>query len=175
MQDLDLEIEGAIAWIYLNNIKMRNAFTTPMIENLCSTLKSLDLNDKIKVVILSSRGEQFCAGGDIKAMLDKSGMFAGDSAELKSHYQNGIQQIPLTIEKFSKPLIGMIQGAAVGAGCDLASMCDIRIGSEKAKFAETFTKLALVPGDGGTFFLQRVVGYARAMEMFLTGDFPQQI
>jgi enoyl-CoA hydratase/carnithine racemase len=171
MQDLDLEIDGALAWIYLNNVKMRNAFTTPMIENLCSTLKILDLDEKIKVVILSSRGDQFCAGGDIKAMLDKTGMFAGDSAELKSRYQNGIQQIPLAIEKFSKPLIAMIQGAAVGAGCDLATMCDLRIGSEKTKFAETFTKLALVPGDGGTFFLQRVVGYARAMEMFLTGDF----
>jgi len=171
MQDLDLEIEGHVAWIYLNNPKMRNALTTPMIENLCKSLNELDLNDKIKAVILSGRGEQFCAGGDIKAMLDKTGMFAGDSAELKSRYQNGIQQIPLTIEKFSKPLIAMVHGAAVGAGCDLAAMCDLRIGSEKTKFAETFTKLALVPGDGGTFFMQRVLGYARAMEMFLTGDF----
>ena len=83
MQDLDLEIKGSVAWIYLNNPEGRNAFTTPMIENLCSTLKKLDLDDAIKVAIISGRGEHFCAGGDLKAMVDKKGMFAGDSAELK--------------------------------------------------------------------------------------------
>jgi len=64
----------------------------------------------------------------------------------------------------------MVNGPAIGAGCDLSVMCDLRVAGKSAKFAETFSKLSLVPGDGGTFFLQRVVGYSKAMEMFLTGD-----
>ena len=74
------------------------------------------------------------------------------------------------MESLSTPVIGMINGAAIGAGCDFACMCDIRVGSTNAKFGETFAKLALIPGDGGTFFLQRIVGYAKAMELSLTGD-----
>lgn len=97
-------------------------------------------------------------------------MFAGESYELKRRYQNGIQRIPLAIEKFDKPLIALVNGAAIGAGCDLACMADIRLASEEARFGETFCKLGLVPGDGGAFFLSRVVGHTKAMEMFLTGD-----
>jgi enoyl-CoA hydratase/carnithine racemase len=83
---------------------------------------------------------------------------------------HGIQQIPKTIEDLSTPIIAMVNGAAIGAGCDLAMMCDLRIGTNTTKFGETFTKIGLIPGDGGTFFVQRVVGYSKAMEMTLTGD-----
>ncbi len=82
---------------------------------------------------------------------------------------DGIQQIPLTIEALHTPIIAMVNGPAIGAGCDLACMCDIRMGCRHSRFGETFAKLALVPGDGGTFFLQRVIGYAKAMELTLTG------
>jgi len=74
------------------------------------------------------------------------------------------------MEALSKPVIAMVQGAAVGAGCDLAMMCDLRIGSDKAQFGETFARLNLVPGDGGSFFLQRVIGYGKAMQMTLTAE-----
>jgi enoyl-CoA hydratase/carnithine racemase len=97
-------------------------------------------------------------------------MFQGESNELRLRYMHGIQQIPKTIEDLSTPLIAMVNGAAIGAGCDLAMMCDLRVGASTTKFGETFTKIGLVPGDGGTFFLQRIVGYAKAMEMTLTAD-----
>jgi len=103
-------------------------------------------------------------------MEEKTGMFAGESNELRMRYMHGIQQIPRCIEDISTPIIAMVNGAAIGAGCDLAMMCDLRVGSSAAKFAETFTKMGLVPGDGGTFFLQRVVGYSKAMQMFLTSE-----
>lgn len=155
-------------WVTLNNEIQMNAITMEMVESLTKVLTFADMDMNVRVVVLTGKGKNFCAGGDIKAMEEKSGMFAGESNELRMRYQHGIQRIPQTIEALSVPMIAMVNGAAVGAGCDLAMMCDLRCGDSKTKFAETFTRMGLVPGDGGTFFLQRVVGYARAMQMFLT-------
>jgi 2-(1,2-epoxy-1,2-dihydrophenyl)acetyl-CoA isomerase len=155
-------------WVTLNNPDQMNAITTEMIGSLIEVLTFADFDKAIRVVVITGKGKNFCAGGDIKAMEEKSGMFAGESNELRARYQHGIQRIPQTIENMSVPVIAMVNGAAVGAGCDLSMMCDLRVGGHQTKFAETFTRMGLVPGDGGTFFLQRVVGYAKAMQMFLT-------
>lgn len=157
-------------WLTLNNPDQMNAITTPMIESLVSVLKQADFDRDIRVIVIKGAGKSFCAGGDIKAMLEKTGMFAGESNELRLRYMHGIQQIPRAMEEISKPVIAMVNGAAIGAGCDLSMMCDLRTGSSVSKFGETFTRMGLVPGDGGTFFLQRVVGYAKAMQMFLTAE-----
>lgn len=159
-----------IAKVTLDNPEKKNAISYEMIDSLINTLEELDWDKEVSVVILTGAGSAFSAGGDIKAMLSKSGMFSGGPNELRENYQRGIQKIPLAIEKMKTPIIAMINGAAIGAGCDLACMCDLRIGSEKSIFGETFAKLSLVPGDGGTFFLPRVLGYSKAMEMLLTGD-----
>jgi enoyl-CoA hydratase/carnithine racemase len=141
-----------------------------MIVSLCETLLKLDTDPNVRVIMLTGAGKSFCAGGDVKAMKSKSGMFAGESDELRTLYRQGIQNIPRTIEHIQTPLIALVNGAAIGAGLDLACMCDIRIASERAKFAESFTTIGLVPGDGGCFFLQRVIGYAKAMELSLLGE-----
>jgi enoyl-CoA hydratase/carnithine racemase len=141
-----------------------------MVESLCKVLKHADFDSKIRVLIITGEGKNFCSGGDVNAMSGKTGMFQGESNELRMRYMHGIQQIPKTIEDLSTPIIAMVNGAAIGAGCDLAMMCDLRVGTPTTKFGETFTKIGLVPGDGGTFFLQRIVGYSKAMEMTLTGD-----
>jgi len=167
-KDIEVEVEGEVLWIYLNRPEAMNAFSTEMIKSLVRALKNAEQDQSIRLTIISGRGRAFCAGGDIRAMQERTGMFAGDCEELKKRYQEGIQQIPLTIEACQKPILAMINGAAIGAGLDLACMCDLRISSSHAKFGETFTKLALVPGDGGSFFLQRIVGFAKAMEMSLT-------
>lgn len=169
--DLKAEIRsGHQLWIRLDNPSQSNALTLSMIESLTRLLAEADADPEIRVVVLTGEGEHFCAGGDLKAMKNRSGMFAGSSDELRRRYMQGIQRIPRCLEGLSKPVIAMVNGAAIGAGCDLAMMCDLRIGSEKSKFAETFTKLGLVPGDGGTFFLVRALGYAKAMRMFLTAE-----
>lgn len=166
--DLEVKVKNTHQlWVTLNNEAQMNAITTGMIESLTSVLTHADFDKDIRVVVITGKGKNFCAGGDIKAMEEKSGMFAGESNELRARYQHGIQRIPQCIESLSVPVIAMVNGAAVGAGCDLSMMCDLRIGNSQTKFAETFTKMGLVPGDGGTFFLQRVVGYAKAMQMFL--------
>lgn len=156
--------------ITLNRPDASNAISKEMIASLTEVLEHADWDRSIRTVIITGAGKCFCAGGDLKAMEEKSGMFSGDPNELREHYMRGIQKIPKTIEAMQTPIIAMINGPAIGAGCDLASMCDLRVASDKAKFGETFTKLSLIPGDGGTFFLQRVIGYTKAMEMFLTGD-----
>jgi enoyl-CoA hydratase/carnithine racemase len=102
-------------------------------------------------------------------MLDKTGMFAGEPFELRSRYLDGIQRVPRRIARFEKPLIAAINGAAIGAGLDLACLCDIRIAVETAQLGSTFVKLGLVPGDGGAFLLSRAIGFPRALELMLTG------
>lgn len=157
-------------WLTLNRPDSSNAFTVEMIEELVSTLYKADQDNSVGVIVVTGAGKHFCAGGDVKDMQNKMGMFAGDPNELRERYKRGIQQIPLCMNSLSTPVIAMINGAAIGAGLDLACMCDIRISSENAKFGETFGKLGLVPGDGGTYFLQRIVGFAKAMELTLTCD-----
>ncbi|WP_372655308.1 enoyl-CoA hydratase-related protein [Halobacteriovorax sp.] len=169
-KDLLVSKNDFVLTITLDNESMANAISDEMIDSLESVLGHADEDDSIRCIILTGAGKFFCAGGDIKAMESKTGMFAGESNELRRRYARGIQRIPRAIESLRTPIIAMVNGAAIGAGCDLAMMCDLRVSSDKSKFGETFSKLSLVPGDGGTFFLQRVIGYTKAMEMFMTGD-----
>ena len=160
-------------WITLNHPEKMNAISYEMIDSLTSTLFKAEMNPAVKVIIIRGEGKAFSAGGDVQAMKDKSGMFQGDSNELRMRYMQGIQKIPKCMEDLSKPIIAMVNGAAVGAGCDLAMMCDLRIGCEESRFGETFAKLGLVPGDGGTFFLTRIVGFSKAMQMTMTAEIIQ--
>lgn len=157
-------------WITLNNPEKLNAISYEMIDSLVATLFKADMNPDIKVIVIRGAGRAFSAGGDVQAMKDKSGMFQGDSNELRMRYMHGIQKIPKCMEDLSKPIIAMVNGAAIGAGNDLAMMCDLRVGCEESRFGETFAKLGLVPGDGGTYFLTRIVGFSKAMQMTMTAE-----
>ena len=120
--------------------------------------------------MLTGAGRAFSAGGNLKEMRDRSeGSFAGDVAEVEARYRRGIQHIPLALERIEVPLIAAVNGGAIGAGCDLACMCDIRIGSTRALFGETVVNLGIIPGDGGAWFLQRLIGTQRAAELTFTG------
>jgi 2-(1,2-epoxy-1,2-dihydrophenyl)acetyl-CoA isomerase len=161
--------KGHVLELTLNRPEAKNAYSHEMVGELVLALREADMDEDVRVVVLSAKGDSFCAGGDIKLMAEKSGMFSGDSIHLKHNYEQGIQQIPKAFRDLKKPVIAKINGASVGAGCDLTCMCDLRIASPLAKFSETFAKVGLVPGDGGAYFLIRAIGYAKAMEMFLTG------
>lgn len=124
----------------------------------------------IRAVILTGAGSAFSSGGNVRDMAERRGMFGGAPHEIVEQYATGIQRIPRAFAALDVPAIAAVNGPAIGAGCDLACMCDLRIASEKAVFAESFVKVGIVAGDGGTWLLPRVIGYARAAEMAFTGE-----
>jgi 2-(1,2-epoxy-1,2-dihydrophenyl)acetyl-CoA isomerase len=167
--DLRYETSGHIATITLDRAASRNAYSMEMIASIERAFDAAEQDDDVRCVILTGAGKSFSAGGDVKAMLDKTGMFAGEPFALRGRYLDGIHRVPRRIARFEKPLIAAVNGAAIGAGLDLACMADIRIAAREAQFGSTFVKLGLVPGDGGAFFLSRVVGFPRALDLMLTG------
>ena len=124
----------------------------------------------VRCVILTGAGRAFSAGGDIKAMRDKTGSFAGTTPAISDGYRDNIHMMLRALHSLRVPVIAAVNGPAIGLGCDVACLADIRIASEKAKFGVTFLKLGIVPGDGGTWILPRVIGMSRASELFYTGD-----
>ena len=164
-----ISIQDHIATLTLNRPKARNAYSSSMIRQLVSGLDELELDPQVRVVILTGAGRAFSAGGDLKLMRDKEGMFAGEAVELRSRYMQEIHQVPQRLSRFSKPVIAAINGAAIGAGLDLSLMCDLRIAAESAKFGSTFVKVGLIPGDGGAYYLNRAIGLAKSLELTLTG------
>ena len=169
LHDLRYDAQAPIAVITLDRPQARNAYSMAMIESLESALDQAEHDDDVRCVVLSGAGSTFHAGGDLKQMRDQSGMFAGDPIALRSHYVAGIQRVPRRLARFDKPIVAAINGAAIGAGLDLACMCDLRVAETNAKLGSTFVKVGLVPGDGGAYFLARTIGFPRALEMVLTG------
>lgn len=141
-----------------------------VVDAIVDAVDRANADDGVRVIILTGAGSAFSAGGNIKDMADRTGLFGGSPAQIREGYRRGIQRIPLALNRCDVPLIAAVNGPAVGAGCDLACMCDLRIASTRAWFAESFVKLGIIPGDGGAWFLPRAVGAARAAEMALTGD-----
>lgn len=156
-------------WLTLDRTDHRNAWSDEMLHSFHAALDAAEAAPECRVLAITGAGSAFSAGGDLKAMRDRSGMFAGDAMQLRERYHAGIQTIPRHMARFSKPVIAAINGAAIGAGLDLTCMCDIRVAADRAKFGSTFVKLGLVPGDGGAALLMRVVGYSMASELVLTG------
>lgn len=148
----------------------RNALTgDEQFDDFVDVCRMVNDDVGIRAVVLTGEGSAFCAGGNVKDMRDRKGLFSGDPADQAEAYRKGIQRIPRAIHALNVPIIAAVNGPAVGAGCDLATMCDIRIASEKAMFAESFVKLGIIPGDGGAWFLPRAVGYSNACKMAFTG------
>ena len=165
------EQTGAIVTLTLNDPASRNALSTPdQWASLVDAAERIQADVSVKCVILTGAGSAFCAGGNVKDMQAKTGIAAGDAYRISEGYRNGIQRIPLAFQRLDVPTIAAVNGPAVGAGCDLACMCDIRIASESARFAESFVKLGIIPGDGGAWLLPRVVGMSMAAELTFTGD-----
>ena len=123
-----------------------------------------------RCVILTGAGRAFSAGGDIKAMRERSGTFGGTPPAISDGYRDNIHQMLRALYSLRVPVIAAVNGPAIGLGCDVACLADIRIASDKAKFGVTFLKLGIIPGDGGTWILPRVIGMSRAAELFYTGD-----
>ena len=168
--DAFLEVERAVAVLTLDRDDVRNALTgTALVDDICSVISWLNHEPDISTLVIASSGSAFSAGGNIKDMARRAGDFGGTAAEVARNYRLGIQRMALAMDGLEIPSIAVVDGAAVGAGCDLATMADIRLASTEASFGETFLNLGIIPGDGGAWFLQRCVGYQRAAELTFTG------
>jgi enoyl-CoA hydratase/carnithine racemase len=165
------EQDGHIVTLTLNKHETRNAISEDeMVDAIEAACHRINADQSVRVAIITGAGTAFSSGGNVKDMRDRAGMFGGTATEIRDGYRRGIQRIPLAVHRLEVPIIAAVNGPAIGAGCDLAMMCDIRIASEKALFAESFVKVGLIPGDGGAWFLPRVVGLSRANEMAFTGE-----
>ena len=158
--------DGHTAVITLNRPEVRNAFSVEMIELWRRFLEEARVDPGVRVIIVTGHGDTFCSGGDIRDMAEGKLMSWG----MKRFLWEGVHRIALTLEDLDKPVIAAINGAAMGAGLDMALMCDLRVCSERAKLAESYIMMGLVPGDGGAFFLPRLVGVSKALELLLTGE-----
>jgi enoyl-CoA hydratase/carnithine racemase len=168
MSDILYAVDGPVATITLNRPQARNAYSAELIGGLVGSLAAAERDDDVRAVIITGAGPAFCAGGDLKAMQEKTGMFEGDPAELRDNYRLGIQSITRRFDSFEKPVVAAINGPAIGAGLGLASMCDIRVAAEDARFGASFTRVGLIPGDGSGYLLARAIGFSRALELVLT-------
>lgn len=167
-EHLLFDVEDGIATLTLNRPDKLNAFTSEMLQGLIAAIDDCKGREDIAVVILTGAGRGFCSGGDVGGM--------GEAADNRPHVTKDrvwleIQAFPKRLARFDKPVIAAVNGPAVGGGMDLALACDIRLASKSARFAETYAKIGLLPGGGGAYFLPRLVGKARALELLWTADF----
>ncbi len=160
-------VEGRTATITLNRPERMNAFTWDMVDAWAAALLEAQRDDNVHVVIVTGAGKAFCSGGDINNMGERT---ERTPLQRKSELAGHVHRIPLALEAMDKPVIAAVNGAATGAGMDLALQCDLRFAAATARFGETYVRVGLVPGAGGTWFLPRLVGTAKALELFWTGE-----
>lgn len=168
---LIFEQEGPVVTLTMNRPDVRNALSgDDVAADFVETCARITRDLNIRAVILTGAATAFSSGGDLKTMRNSLGAGLGEPVRSRYAYRNGIQNISTSLYNLEVPTIAAVNGPAIGAGCDVACMCDIRIASEKASFAESFVKVGLVPGDGGAWLLPRVVGLSKASEMAFTGE-----
>lgn len=171
MSLITTEKRGHVAILTLNRPDAMNALGAPgdgdQVAEACAAIND---DRDIRCVILTGAGRAFSAGGDVKAMKARAGAFGGNGVALRDGYRNNIHRIVRSIYGLEVPSIAAVNGAAIGLGCDVACMTDIRIAAEGARFGVTFLKLGLIPGDGGAWLLPRTIGMSRACELLFTGD-----
>ena len=170
MSFLSIQRDGAILTLTMSQPETRNALTgNTAVDEFVQVCEDVRKDASVKVVILTAEGPIFSSGGNVKDMK----RFFDDALTpdlIREEYRQGIQRIPMALYHLDVPVICAVNGPAIGAGLDLTCMCDIRIASENATFAESFVRVGIVPGDGGAWLLPRAVGMARASEMAFTGE-----
>ncbi|MCF8710082.1 crotonase/enoyl-CoA hydratase family protein [Rhizorhapis sp. SPR117] len=171
MKLLEVERRGHVVIVTINRADKRNALgDSGDGEEFATLFSALNEDNEVRCIILTGAGKAFSAGGDLKAMRERTGAFSGNGIELRNGYRRRIHAIAHALYGLDVPLIAAVNGPAIGFGCDLACFADIRIASENARFGAVFLKLGLVPGDGGAWLLPRVIGHSRAAELFFSGD-----
>lgn len=163
-ENILFEVKDGIGYVTINRPKALNALNRDVLAELDHVFRAIEADDEVQVVILTGEGRAFVAGADISQMVDLTGI------EGQQMMKQGAKVMDL-IESVSKPVIGAINGFALGGGCELAMACDIRIASEKAQFGQPEVNLGIIPGFGGTQRLPRLVGKGMGKYMIMTADY----
>lgn len=153
-----------VATLTLNRPEKQNAFDQAMVDDWADALESLAADRSVHAIVVTGAGKAFCAGGDLETLGFETGPLAK-----KEFLRDHVHRVQRALEQTPQPVIAMVNGAAIGAGFDMALLCDLRIAASEAKIGEAYVNLALVPGDGGAWLLSRLVGPARALELLWTG------
>lgn len=168
---LSISQDGPVATLMIDRAETMNPLGAPGDgDEFRAACDAINRDLDVRCVILTGSGRAFSAGGDVKAMRDKTGTFSGATPAISDGYRDNIHLILRALYGLRVPAIAAVNGPAIGLGCDVACLGDIRIASEKAKFGVTFLKLGIIPGDGGTWILPRIIGDSRAAELLFTGD-----
>jgi 2-(1,2-epoxy-1,2-dihydrophenyl)acetyl-CoA isomerase len=167
-EQIVVERDGAVARVTLNRPDKLNALTQVMSDELCDAFEKIHEDDAVRAVVLTGAGRGFCAGQDLTEF--EESYRAGERPDIEQHLEKTYHRLIPIIVNTPQPVIAAVNGVAAGAGLSLAVACDIRLASEEARFTQAFVKIGLVPDSGGTWLLPRVVGYARALELSMTGD-----
>ncbi|MGA7674590.1 MAG: crotonase/enoyl-CoA hydratase family protein [Rhizomicrobium sp.] len=171
MPTLLFEKRGFVATLTINRPETRNALGEEGDGELfAEAAAKINADRDLRCAILTGAGAAFSAGGNVKAMREKSGAFAGTPEQICDSYKSNIHKLVRSLWNLEIPLIAAVNGAALGLGNDVACLADIRIAADNAVFGATFLKIGLIPGDGGAWILPRIVGQTRAAELFFTGD-----
>ncbi|MEE9148909.1 MAG: enoyl-CoA hydratase-related protein [Candidatus Tectomicrobia bacterium] len=167
-QDILVTQQDTVAIVTLNRPERMNTMGGTLVEDTIAVLTSFQQDQNVRAVILTGAGQRaFCAGADVQNLQNQS---EEATAMERRRYVHSAQKLTLAIRQLEKPVIAAVNGVAAGGGCDIALACDIRIASEQARFGEVFARIGLFPGTGGTYFLPRLVGIAKALELIWTGD-----
>ena len=167
MSDVEVTNEAGVRWIALNRPESKNGLTDAVNAAIIEALDGAAADTAIRCVVVTGKGGNFCSGLDLKAMA-AGGMGGFDN--LEEHMRKYFHGLIRAVRRVEKPVVALVDGAAVGYGCDLALACDLRIGTERTRFGEVFVKRGLMPDGGGTWSLPRLVGVGKALELMFTGD-----
>ncbi len=166
-EDIIYAVEDYIATITLNRPESLNAFSDAMINEWVDAIEAARGDPKVRVLVVTGAGRGFCSGMDVRGAAGR-----GEAPPLyrrRNYMRLGVHKVPRALENFDKPYIASINGPAAGAGMDMASMADIRIMSDKARVGMTYVRMGILPGDAGCYFLPRIVGIAKALELIWSG------
>lgn len=164
--DLEYRVDGGVASIVLNRPQRKNAFTLEMIDAWAAALETVRTDPDVRAVVVTGTGDAFCSGVDLDVMAEVEASPLARKRMLTAR----IHQVALALEDLDQPVIAAMRGVAVGAGLDMALLCDMRFAGQSLRASEGYIKVGLVPGDGGAWLLPRLVGSAKALELLLTGD-----
>ncbi|MBI4768542.1 MAG: enoyl-CoA hydratase/isomerase family protein [Deltaproteobacteria bacterium] len=162
---------GSVASITLNRPEKRNAITGAIAKEWVSMINEAREDEDVKVLVVTGNGTSFCAGADFLVEMQNESM-QGFPLPLTKHLRNwekNAHSLARTVAKFEKPYICALNGTATGWGMDLASMCDLRIASDKARAAMTYVNIGLAPGGGGCYYLPKIIGLPKTLELIWTG------